>query len=62
MAAIPWIHATVYWDSKLLGPVVCFADLVQTSLWAVWADKMHTTLNFCPRQARKEMNVPRYIK
>ena len=35
-------------DSKLLVPVVYFADTVKTSLGI-----MHTTLDFCPRPTRK---------
>ena len=28
----------IHEDSKLLGPVICFAELVLTGLWAVWAN------------------------
>ena len=48
-----------YEDSKLLAPVVYFADPVKTSLWAVWAEQhAASTLHFCLRRARKETNVP----
>ena len=30
---------TIYWDSKLLVPGVCFAKLVKTGLWAIWAEQ-----------------------
>ena len=36
---------------------VYFADPVETSLWAVWPEQ-HAKLDFCPRPARKETNVP----
>ena len=29
----------IYYDCKLLAPVVYFADPVQTSLWAVWTEQ-----------------------
>ena len=29
----------IYWDSKLLLPGVCFAKLVKTGLWAIWAEQ-----------------------
>ena len=29
----------IYWDSKLLAPVIYFADSISTSLWAVWAEQ-----------------------
>ena len=35
-------------DSKLLAPwIVCFAELVETGLWAVWA-KQHATSTLNP--------------
>ena len=30
----------IYQNSKLLVPVVYFADPVKTSLWAVWAEQL----------------------
>ena len=47
----------IYWDSKLLALVVCFAELVKNGLRAIWADLQSNT-QFFPRPARKESNVP----
>ena len=33
---------SIYWESKLLVPVACFADPLLTILWAVWAEQ-HAT-------------------
>ena len=38
----------VYWDSKLLTPVVCFDELVETGLWAVWAEQHAVYTQFLP--------------
>ena len=40
----------------LLAPVVYFAEPVKTSLWLFGQSNMHSTLDFCPRPARKEGN------
>ena len=29
----------IYYDSKLLVSVVCFAELVSIGLWAIWAEQ-----------------------
>ena len=38
-----WIRYTltkyIYYNSKLLVPVVCFAKPVKTSLWTIWAEQ-----------------------
>ena len=47
----------IYWDSKLLALVVCFAELVKTRLWAICAEQYATYTRFLPRLARKEQNV-----
>ena len=47
----------IYLVSKLLAPVVCFAELVLTGLLAVWAKQLDCTLDFKP--ARNESNVPK---
>ena len=41
-SVIHWYRITVCMDSKLSAPVICFAELVQTSYIP--------TLNFCPGQ------------
>ena len=41
-------------------PVGNFAKPVKTSFWAVWVEQHASTLDFCPRPARKETNVPEY--
>ena len=48
----------IYQNSKLLAPVFCFAELVKTGSWAVWAEK-HALLytRFLPKPARKESNL-----
>ena len=46
-----------YLDSKLLAPVVYFADLVYGPFGEC---NMHSTLDFCPRPTWKEINVPLY--
>ena len=35
----------IYWDSKLLALVVCFAELVKNGLRAILAEQ-HATINF----------------
>ena len=40
-------------------PVVCFAELVWTSLWAVLAEHHVPYTQFLPRLARKKSNVPK---
>ena len=50
---------SIYLDSKLLAPVVCFADQVQTSFWAILAEQHALYTRFLPRPARKESNVPK---
>ena len=47
-----------YQDSKLLAPVVYFAEPVKTSLWTVRDEHMHSTLDFCPKPTRKKTNIP----
>ena len=42
----------------LAVPVVCFAEPDKISLRAVWQNNMDSTLDVCPRSARKETNVP----
>ena len=49
----------IYLDSKLLAPVVYFAKLVKSSLWAVWVEQHAPYTRFLPRPARKESNVPK---
>ena len=44
----------VHHNSKLLVPVVYFADPVYVPFGQT---NMRSTLHFCPRTARKEMNV-----
>ena len=45
--------------SNLLGPVFCFAALVLTGVWAIWAQQDTSYCQFLPRLARKESNVPK---
>ena len=47
-----------YQDSKLLAPVVYFAEPVKTSLRTVQAEHIHSTLDFCPKPTRKKTNIP----
>ena len=42
-------------NSKLLALVVCFAELVFTGLWIIWAHALYTW--FLPRPDKKESNV-----
>ena len=42
----------IYYDSKLLVPMVCFAELVPTDLWAFWSEQH--ALNFYPDQTSHE--------
>ena len=60
-ASVSTARQLIYQDSKLLVPVVCFAELVLTSLWAIWAEQHmpRMPLNFCSETARKEQNVPK---
>ena len=39
-------------NSKLLAPVVCFAELVQTAFWAFWAK---CTVNLISAQTSQEV-------
>ena len=56
-------HATrptvyIYQDSKLLVPVVYFAEPVKNRVGAPFGpSNMHSTLDFCPKTAKKETNV-----
>ena len=48
------VYIHIYQDSKLLSPVACFAELVETCLWAIWAEQfIHRTLDFWPDQPRR---------
>ena len=49
----------IYSDSKLLVPVFCFAELVETGLWAVWAEQYTAYIWLLPIQAKKESNLPK---
>ena len=50
-----FVTGTVYrLDSRLLTPVVCFAELVKTGLWVIWAEPHTPYTQFLPRGARKE--------
>ena len=40
-------------------PVVYFAELVKTGLWAVKAEAHASYTQFLPRPARKKSNVPK---
>ena len=40
-----------------LVPVVCFAQMVETGIWVVWAGYHAPYTQFLPRTARKELNV-----
>ena len=51
-----------YLDSKVLAPVVCFADLVQIGLRTIWAEQHAPYTRFLPRRARKESNVHKLKK
>ena len=44
----------IYQDSNLIGPVFYFAEPVYGSFGK---SNVHSTLDFCPRLARKDMNV-----
>ena len=49
---------TVYiFGQKGLVPVVCFAQIVETGLWAVWAAYHAPYTQFLARTARKKLNV-----
>ena len=52
----------IYEDSKLLAPVVCFAELISTGLWAFWAEHHALQIQFLPRLARKEIECTRTKK
>ena len=39
----------IYYDSKLLAPVVYFVEPVKTSLWAVWAEYHGQYIGFLPQ-------------
>ena len=39
----------ICYNSKLIVPVVYFAEPDKSSLWAVWQSNMHRKLDFCPR-------------
>ena len=50
----------IYYDSKLLAPVVCFTELVETGLFAVWAEQHSASFTlFLTRTAWKESIVPK---
>ena len=50
----------IYQDSKLLAPVVCFTELVETGLFAVWAEQHSASFTlFLTRTAWKESIVPK---
>ena len=44
-------------ENKVLAPVY-FDNPVKTSFWSDWEGNMHTSLDLCPRPARKKTNVP----
>ena len=47
-------------DSKLIADVPCFAELVWTCLWVVWAEQHATVISTSAhRPARKELNLPK---
>ena len=51
---------SIYLDSKLFAPVVCFADLQFKLVFGPFGQSnMHCTLDFCPDKARKESDVPK---
>ena len=41
----------------LLAPVACFAELVETSLWALWEEYHALYTQFLLRPARKESKL-----
>ena len=43
----------------MIKPVVCFAELVQSGLWAILAEQYFLYTEFLPRPASKESNVPK---
>ena len=47
-----------YYNSNLLAPAVYFAEPVKASFGPFGQSNMHSTLDFCPRKARKKTNVP----
>ena len=49
----------IYQNSKFLVPVVYFAELVLTCLWAVWAEQHASYTQFPPSPARKKTNAPK---
>ena len=46
----------IYYDCKLLAPVVYFAELVNTTFWVVWEEQHAQYIQFLPqsRPDRKE--------
>ena len=47
----------IYFDSNLLAPVFCFAELVLIGSWVLWTER-HAPLHSMFRTTRKELNVP----
>ena len=47
----------IFHDSKLLAPVVCFAELFETISWSFRADQYAPYTQFQPRPDMKELNV-----
>ena len=50
---------SIYYDIKLLSPVVCFAELVSTGLWATWAEQYALYTQFLPISVGKELDAPK---
>ena len=53
---MPWFNSIDILGSKLLAPVVCYADLVQIGLMTIWAKQQAPYTQFLPGPA-KESNV-----
>ena len=51
-----YVHAQcIYWDSKLLVPVVCFPELIWFGLKAVWSEKHAFYTWFLPKPEKNLM-------
>jgi hypothetical protein len=44
----------IYWDDKLLAPFICFAELIKTDSWAVWAEQHSPYLHLISAQTSQE--------
>ena len=56
-----WENPNVHYRTILrVAPVVCFAELVSTGVWGIWAEQnARNYTRFLPIPARKEPKIPK---